>query len=284
MTAPNGLVDGLFDDAAVFPPGEAPLPEAVIAHHLLRSTLPELVGPLVLPARSVPQLVELVAADERLAVSLVVPASDLHDTLRWAADEPRFRVAGVEVAGVDTASRAQQAADTLSELLPDGATAALELPRTAGRDLVLDVLAGSAVRAKLRTGGLVAGLFPGAAELAAAVAACTHRGVAFKATAGLHHAVRHDDPATGFAHHGFLNLLLAVERLAAEPGDVDTAARLLSERRGPVLADRVRALTPRQVDRARSAFTSFGTCSVLDPVADLADLGLLAPTTDRIPA
>ena len=38
------------------------------------------------------------------------------------------------------------------------------------------------------------------------------RGVPVKATAGLHHAVGYHDPATGFDHFGFLNLLLAIHR------------------------------------------------------------------------
>jgi hypothetical protein len=41
----------LLDDAAVFPPGNLPLAEAVNAHHgHRRSAYAELVGPLVLPA------------------------------------------------------------------------------------------------------------------------------------------------------------------------------------------------------------------------------------------
>jgi hypothetical protein len=93
----------------------------------------------------------------------------------------------------------------------------------------------------------------------------------FKCTAGLHHAVRHDDPATGFAHHGFLNVLLATQALLAG-GSVDDAAHLLDERDGDALAARA---TDEVLASARRWFTSFGSCSVTEPLEDLHSLGLL---------
>ena len=45
-------------------------------------------------------------------------------------------------------------------------------------------------RAKVRTGGVTADLFPPARDLARFLEACAAEDVAFKATAGLHHAVR----------------------------------------------------------------------------------------------
>ena len=74
--------------------------------------------------------------------------------------------------------------------------------------------------AKLRTGGLRAELFPSAGELAAFLTACAELQVPFKCTAGLHHAVHHTDPTTGFVHHGFLNLVVATAR-AIRGGDVE---------------------------------------------------------------
>ena len=80
--------------------------------------------------------------------------------------------------------------------------------------------------AKFRTGGLAAELFPTPVELAAVICACRDRQLPFKLTAGLHHAVRHNDPETGFTHHGFVNILAAT--LAAVDGAevVDVAERL----------------------------------------------------------
>lgn len=89
----------------------------------------------------------------------------------------------------------------------------------------------------------------------------------FTCTAGLHRAVRHDDAATGFRHHGYLNMLLAAD--AAEQGA--TAA----DRSSDGVAAAVGALTPERLRAARVRFTSFGTCSIAEPVEDLVALGLL---------
>jgi hypothetical protein len=49
------LFDGLVDDAAVFPPGNAPLDRALIGHRRHREAwYAGLVGPLVVPASSRP--------------------------------------------------------------------------------------------------------------------------------------------------------------------------------------------------------------------------------------
>ena len=113
--------------------------------------------------------------------------------------------------------------------------------------------------------------------------ACVSRGVRLKCTAGLHHAVRHTDPATGFEHHGFLNVLLAVEALTE--GRIGRCGRGLAagDRFAASLGRAVGLWSPADMARTRAVFTSFGTCSVLEPVDDLVALGLLSPT-ERISA
>ncbi len=279
------LFQGLFDDAAVFPPGNLPVAEAVPAHLAHRAApYADAVGPLLCGAG---RLGELAAAADavtgsadgtaadgtgpRLRVGLVLPggSSELGPALTAAAP---FVVAGVELATRD----AGEAVAALDLLLPPHVPAAVELPRELlrgdGLEEVLDVLVDSPYRAKFRTGGVVAGAFPDEAELAGFLTGCAQRGLPYKCTAGLHHAVRHTDPATGFEHHGFLNVLLA----AAET-DPKTAAEILAERSGAVLAEAVRSLTDRQVKVIRNSFTAFGTCSIAEPLDDLAALGLLSP-------
>jgi hypothetical protein len=113
------------------------------------------------------------------------------------------------------------------------------------------------------------------------IAAAANAGVAFKATAGLHHPVRHVDPATGFTMHGFLNILAAAAlaprldretllRVVAEEDPAaftfdDTSLRWRDER---VELDAIARLR-------RDAFVSYGSCSFSEPIEDLTALGIL---------
>ncbi|MFJ8440296.1 hypothetical protein [Kitasatospora griseola] len=261
MNVPE-LYRGLFDDAAVFPPGDLPLAEAVPAHGAHRAApYAAAVGPLLAP---IDKLAELALLAPEFPIVVTVPTGRLADALKAAAGLP---LAGVEyVAGEDV----RAAVAELDALLPDGVGAAVEVPRSAGIESALDALAGTRYRAKYRTGGLSFAAFPSVAELAGFQVACAERELPYKCTAGLHNAVRHTDLGTGYEHHGFLNVLLA-----AGSSDREQATELLAERDGARLATAVQSLTEHQTARIRSAFTAFGTCSIAEPLEDLARLGLL---------
>jgi hypothetical protein len=173
--------------------------------------------------------------------------------------------------------------DDLAERLdhPDGPEVYVEVPRDARRAAIVEGLAGR-YRAKFRTGGERADLYPDSAELAGGIAAVVEAGVSFKATAGLHRAVRNTDPDTGFEQHGFLNLLLATDLLLGTGTERDAQA-LLDERDGETLAGRVRALDDDQARSVRAAFTSFGTCSIVEPLTELIALGVVAVHPDGGP-
>ncbi len=269
----------MFDDAALFPPGDAPMAAAVPAHRELCSRLGGLVGPFVVPAARLAELAGHLPDGAPIGISVIAGAAELPAVVDRVTADPRLTLAAVEVPVVADAAAARQLTRVLAAVLPAGVPAAVELPRTGTRDDVLDVLAAAGLRAKLRTGGLRAELFPSVEELAETLSACTTRGVPVKCTAGLHAAVRHTDPATGFPHHGFLNLLVAVDALTSDT----PALAALQEEDGAELAAIVRHWSPERVARVRSAYTSFGTCSVLEPVDDLVALGLL-PAPERVPA
>lgn len=276
------LFAGLFDDAAFFPPGDAPVVEAVPAHRALWERFGDLLGPFVIPAVRLDELDACLGGGAPFGVSVIAPIDALPGAVARVAADPRLELAAVEIPQVADATQARAAVWVLAEVLPDGAAAAIEIPRTPAQAAVLDTLAGSRYRAKLRTGGLSREHFPDEAELAATLAACQRRGVAVKCTAGLHHAVRHTAADTGFEHHGFLNVLLAVDALA-QGAPPSAAADLLAQRDGATIAAELRTWPAERAERARELFTSFGTCSVLEPVDDLVALGLLT-TSERMPS
>ncbi|WP_326835308.1 hypothetical protein VSH64_10330 [Amycolatopsis rhabdoformis] len=285
MTANPRLTRGLFDDAAVFPPGLMPLPEAVSAHARHRTApYAELVGPLVLAASTLDELEPLLLQGELLDLSVTCPqgAAQLPAVFA-AADRLPVRLRGVEVAMPPQASVAEffAALDTASDAGPGEVPVFVEVPRDSRGAEVVTTLANTGYLAKFRTGGVTAELYPGVAELAAAIALVVAAGVAFKATAGLHHAIRNTDPATGFDQHGFLNLLAAVGA-ALDGADERELAAVLADRDGAAVAARASAL---DADAVRSRFLSFGTCSVLEPLAELVDLGVVPdPDSEGTPA
>ncbi|GAA4131069.1 hypothetical protein [Actinomadura keratinilytica] len=265
MTVP-AFARGLCDDAAVFPPGSMPLPDAVPAHRAhKRADYAELVGSFVVAA---PMLDDLRAQPgEPFPLIVTAPAGPRQAAAAAGADD----VVSVEVA-VPAGMPVDEFFAELRQV--KGATVVVEVPRDERRPQIVAGLAGTDWKAKFRTGGVRAEMYPDEAELAAAIKAVVDAGVPFKATAGLHHAVRNTDPETGFEQHGFLNVLLAVDDALAgrSAGEL---ARTLGERDGAVLAERVRRLDGARVAAVRSRFLSFGTCSIAEPLTDLVALGLL---------
>lgn len=246
----------LFDDAAIFPPGNLPLDEAIRAHHAHREApYARLVGPLVV---SLPDLSKL-AGTGPLDIAVVVPdAASAAVAMDWASAISGVRLVSLEVA----ATTVERLRWEIGE--PAGTTVYVELPRDERRPVLIEELAGTAYRAKLRTGGARADLYPDELELATAVVALVAAGLPFKATAGLHHALRNTDRKTGFEQHGFLNLLAATGA-AAGGASVDEVASVLAERS----ANRV------HLPDGDSLLRSIGTCSIDEPLAELTELGLL---------
>jgi hypothetical protein len=136
---------------------------------------------------------------------------------------------------------------------------------------------------KFRCGGDTAADIPAPAHLARAIAACRDADARFKATAGLHHPVRHRDDDLGAHRHGFLNVFGAAALAEAQGLGAEALHEVLVEEnadhfrfRPDALAWKDRTAPTAAIERAREHLTaSFGSCSFEAPVADLRDLGLL---------
>ena len=225
---PSGiaLLHRLVDDAAVFPPGNAPLAEAVSGHAVHRSAwYADCVGPLLVPAASVADLVQVLdapdagdsaaAADPLDVVLIARPGAD-PATMTAALDalrgEGRVRVVGAELAWQEG----------WRDLGLDDLALALEVPR--GDDSAVAVAdvhtargEGRPVVAKFRTGPTPTWAWPDEAELAGFIGLCTRLGVPFKLTGGLHHAVRGRYAVDGIPeeNHGVLDVLVATSAALA---------------------------------------------------------------------
>ena len=180
----------------------------------------------------------------------------------------------------DLARNAERIVRALDLDLPDGAHAAIEVPRVPGGDpptswcAALDEVAAAGHRLKLRTGGEHPDAYPSEHELAGFVDAALDRECRFKLTAGLHHAVRNTDPGTGYEQHGFCNVLLATRTLL-DGGSTDDAVAALAERDPDQVATTLNGWDDSATASTRRWFASFGSCSIDEPVTDLRDLGLL---------
>ena len=271
------LCAALVDDAGLFPPEKLPMDAAVARHRGDEAAAhPVLTQRFLCPASLLDDLRAQLGSGERWRIGLIVdvPLADLGGVLAVVDGDERLALETVELRLPPGEPRAA-VEEILTTVGPRGTAVCVELsPIAAGWEDALAAVAERGLTAKVRCGGIEAHLFPTAAQLAAFVTAAARAGVPFKATAGLHHAVRYRDPNTGFDHHGFLNILVATARAVdgADPADVE-AALLVDD--GPQLAAAARDLAPATVDRTRDRFLAYGSCSTSEPVEDLAALGLV---------
>jgi hypothetical protein len=268
---------GLVDDAAVFPPGDADLPDAVSAYAARQGEwYADLVGPLVVkdtqladvPAE-VPVSVVLTGGAGSVAGVATLAAKRGHRLVALEAAVRDLDDLAGNVRRINTAVDAARDEGRLSDT-----QVYVELPPTvptADWLAAADAVAEAESHLKFRTGGLEAHHFPDAATVAAWIDAALDRETSYKCTAGLHHAVRHRDHETDFEHHGFLNVLLATRR-AFDGGTVAEVAEVLDDH---YANDLVALARTSDLTGARRWFTSYGSCSVTEPLDDLLGLGLL---------
>jgi hypothetical protein len=243
LDARRGLLAGLIDHAPTFPPEELPLAEALASHEkALHSEPGWIVNRFVALASQLPDLPP--DFPHRLSV---VKDGELTDDARIEAIE--IPPGAPDTADVAVWPRRDPAIEVYLELPAQAWASGAELP----------------LRAKIRCGPTP----PSIADLAAAIRALREQGKPFKATAGLHHAVR-----TG-EQHGFVNLLAAAAFDDVEDALAETDASTFS------LDDeafrwRDRAASPEDVaTMRREVFVSFGSCSFDEPVDELRALGFL---------
>jgi hypothetical protein len=308
----RALLAGIIDYAGLFPPARLPLEPAIRNYARYREE-PEgwMLGRFVCPAARLGELSRFVEPLFRVGPPLAISALG-----RGGNTVAEFMEAlRADVEAIETFRRRHQARATIdvlemrlpSDLLTAARPETLQVffastcatlesqrrpPLTAyyeasiGRDwreLLAVLIPAIPGGFKLRCGGLEAAAFPAPEQVAAALTACARSGRPFKATAGLHHPLRHFDAQLQTPMHGFLNVFGAGV-LTTALGLTEGQVRAIVEDEDPshfVFTDNafrwkdLSAPVDAIVRARRDRVVSFGSCSFDEPRDDLRALGLL---------
>ena len=295
MTAPGttpirALMRGLVDYAGLFPPAGLGMAEAVRQYHAYMTGEDRWVlGRFVVPSS---RLVEFGAAFDEVCCGEREPVWGLSvlgsgDAAKDAAAVAELPRGAVQVECVELKAGSVAQAEAVLEGFVGGPVAYVEFaPGEAEK--MLPVLARYAARAKVRMGGLTSEAIPAVEVVADFLVTCARAQMSFKATAGLHHAVRgayaltYEHDSARAKMHGFANVFLAA-LLAWRGEDAEAVWATLAEGHAGefVFGDEaVRWLGHDagvdEIEAVRREFAvSYGSCSFEEPLQEARALGWL---------
>lgn len=290
----RAFMNELIDYAGLFPPAKLPLTEALPNYLAYKQSADAwMLSRFIIPAQQLEALSDLLGEN---SISLSILGQGGEDFLvKLASDMEKvkaFRQRHGEKVETDFFELRLPKEISLSlleeagKLIGEGMNVFYEVPPT--ELAMLDTIAAynqnhPSVSLKLRCGGETAAAFPSVEAVAAFIAAARDRNLAFKATAGLHHPIRHYNESVQTRMHGFLNLFGA--GLLATAHSLDTEALI------PILADEDASnflftddyfswkglhVSTEKIERIRERMNiSYGSCSFDEPREDLAALNLL---------
>lgn len=136
---------------------------------------------------------------------------------------------------------------------------------------------------KLRCGGAEPSKYPLPQQVAHIILTCKRHGIALKATAGLHHPIRHFNESEQIKMHGFLNVFgagiiaqyheLNADQITAIIEDEDAKHFIFSD--SEFKWNGLSVMVDKVVEARKSRVISFGSCSFDEPREDLRELGYL---------
>jgi hypothetical protein len=287
----TALLAGVVDYAGLFPPAGLSMTDAVREYQAAKAG-PDawMLGRFVAPAARLDALataLEHPSPRTPWPISAIVRESSSDDVASIRAFNGASARLGARVDSVEARPDGPDGIDWLAATFAPAFEVYVEWVPGADIDAWMAELAARGLRAKIRTGGLTAAAFPTPAALAAFLAAAVRHGVPFKATAGLHHAVRGSyrltyEPASDVAPmYGYLNVLLATAAL--EAGQSVHAAEAILERTDAAGL----SFSPDEVhwepiafpatalrDLRARRFISVGSCSFTEPAGEFGALAV----------
>ena len=279
----RALMAGAVDYAGLFPPAQLPLADALAEYRRALAVADAwMLGRFIVPAVQLPALADAVGRDapdgRGWTVSAIVREHMDEDAAAVQAFNQRAANHHVRVDTIECRPSSSDSITWLAKTFSPAFTVHVEVAvgPTARDDL--RVVARHQLRAKVRTGGLAPDAFPAPASLVAFIESARDVGVPFKATAGLHHAMRGAYPlsdaigAQSATMHGFVNLMLATATVGERLPTTTAAALLARTDHAALVFDDARIrwddveLSIDALDRMREAqCVSFGACSFREP-------------------
>lgn len=281
LSSTRALLGGLIDYAGLFPPAALDLPAAWRNYQEYRNGPNQwALGRFVIPATKLSELRQLPSGKTAGSSLTVLVGANVDKDLAAAAE--------VGADSVELKASTVTQIRSAAERLPSGVTAYFEIPTDGNPAGLISAISEVGGRAKVRTGGVTADMFPGPRDLARVMQACADEQVPFKATAGLHHPVRSLHKLTSgpgsdsVVMHGFLNVFIAAALLRAGE-ERQKINRLLEDQNtdsfhfeNGYVKWKDEELDVEQIEDARKNLAiAFGSCSFDEPLSDLKKLGML---------
>lgn len=286
------LLSEIVDYAGLFPPSELPMKQAVENYAAyLKSEHRWMLGRFVCPIARLAEFeqnAEKYLNGEQTWRLSALAGENLAEDL---SEIERFNNAQDNRAVIDALEIKAESPEAVKEakgFLPAELKTYFEFPLKLYINEFVSAIAINRLRAKIRTGGLTQEAFPPVDEIVKFLRVCLAANVPFKATAGLHHPLRslraltYKENAAHGTMHGFLNVFLAaaflrqnlnapfINRVMTE----SDATRFEFDDDGATWNGQRVELRQIGLMRERNA-VSFGSCSFVEPIEDLQQLGLL---------
>lgn len=296
------LLDSVVDYAGLYPPAAVNMATAVRNYaHYRASGNGWMLGRFICPAASLELFsteAELYLPRDAGAIGWALSAtgsgnveqdvnviSSFNERHRVCFDECGARVDSYEVQ-VATVGDIQ----AIHDAMPADTRVFFEVPVHTDPTPLLQAIAVTGRRAKIRTGGTTPEAFPTSANIARFLEACAHTGVTAKATAGLHHPMRgahnltYEPNAPSAVMFGYVNMFLAAALVGNGAPTRDVIAMLEETNESNITFDQTHcywkggtrryALERGFIAQMRErGLTSFGSCSFTEPVGETRALG-----------
>lgn len=289
MTSLHTLLAGAVDYAGLFPPATLDMESAVRNFAAYRAgehawALGRFIVPVSCLAGFEQALANTAEGEDWCVSALAGSSLDTDVAAVFGFNKRRLAI----IDTVELKASTVEQVHAVARAIPPSLVGYVEIPLEPDPSFLIAAIGESGLRAKARTGGIVADAFPASAPLARFIRTCVAAHVPFKVTAGLHHALRgayrltYEPNSPKGTMYGFLNVFVATG-IARNDGSMDDVVAVLEESSPSSfrLNDSEISWRTHQIDIAgimflrRELALSFGSCSFTEPIEDLKTLNFL---------